>query len=143
MGGGSSSSFSSSDMSKLQLAAEQRLKAIASKSSKILFACEKVDRSSLEARIANTPIFQGARVTIVDSSEATSVDQKVEQASILVVYTDTANGTKFLDAVIDQALLRKIAGVHVRVRPDAQIPSKVTAYRWRSLSWNELTALFE
>jgi hypothetical protein len=143
MGGSSGSSFSSSDMAKLQAAAEERLRAIASKSSKILFACEQTDRGSLDALLARTPIFSGTRALVVDASQAGSLDKELDQAPLVVVFTDKSTQTTFLDKVTDAALLRKLAGVHVQAKPGALIPSKVTAYRWRSMSWNELVALFK
>lgn len=51
-GGGGGGGFSPSDATKVQEAAEARLKAVASKSTKVLFACEAIDKQSLELHLA-------------------------------------------------------------------------------------------
>lgn len=69
MGGGSGGSFSSSEAAQVEKAAEARLKAIASKSTKILFVCEEEDRKSLDSHLARSTVFKGARTTVVDSTQ--------------------------------------------------------------------------
>lgn len=143
-GSGGGGGFSSSDMAKLQEAADARLKSVASQSTKILFACEKEDRKALEARLAKSAVFKAKdRVVVIDSSQAGSEDKALAGSTFLCLFTDAAKTTKFLDVVIDKALAAKLSGVHVQANPSAVIPSKVTAYRWRSISWNELEAIFK
>jgi hypothetical protein len=143
MGGSGGGGFSSSEMSKLQQAAEERLRAIISQSSKVLFACEESGRKSLDSHLARSKVFTSARILVVDSDQTNEAATKLlEGASFLVVFTNRAKATKFLDTLIDQALVQSKTGIHVRVDPAAIIPSKVTAYRWRSINWEELEALF-
>ena len=52
-GSGSGGGFSSSEAEKVQRAAEARLKAIASKSTKVLFVCEVIDKKSLEVAFSS------------------------------------------------------------------------------------------
>ena len=60
-----------------------------------------------------------------------------------VLFTNDTKTSKFFDGVMDPALQQKKSGVHVKGQPSALIPSKVTAYRWRSITWDELEALFK
>jgi PleD family two-component response regulator len=141
-GGGGGGGFSSSDMAKMQEAAEARLRAIASKSTKILFVCENIDKQSLESHVAQSKAFPKNRTTVLDATQATKVDAQLESATFLVVFTDQTKSTAFIDSVIDKALLKKMSGVHVKAQAKSLVPSKVTAYRWRSITWKELEAIF-
>jgi hypothetical protein len=48
----------------------------------------------------------------------------------------------FIDGVIDKALAIKVSGVHAKAQSKSLVPSKATVYRWRSLDWAELEAIF-
>lgn len=141
-GSGGGGGFSSSDMSKMQEAAEARLKALASKSTKVLFVCETADRKSLDSHLTRSRSFKKDRTTVIDASEATKVDSELNTTTFLVGYTNDTKSAAFIDSVIDKALVKKIGGVHVQAHPKAFIPSKITAYRWRSITWDELEAIF-
>ena len=67
MGGSSGPSFSQNEL-RLQQAAEERLRVLASQSSKVLFVCEIADRKSLDFHLARSTTFTGNCVSIVDSS---------------------------------------------------------------------------
>jgi hypothetical protein len=140
-GSGGGGGFSSSEAEQVQRAAEARLKAIASKSTKVLFVCEAVDRKSLESHLAQSKVFTKGRTIVIDSGHANQVDAALDSATFLVVFTNEAKATQFIDSVIDKAL-KKISGVHVKAQPKSLAPSKATAYRWRSLAWEELEAIF-
>jgi hypothetical protein len=143
MGGGSGGGgFSSSDMAKVQEAAEARLKAIASKSTKVLFVCEAIDKKSLESHLARSKVFPNDRTVVIGSAEANTVDTALDNTTFLVVFTNQTKSTAFIDSVIDKALTKKTSGLHVKAQPTSLIPSKVSAYRWRSLTWEELEAIF-
>ena len=141
-GGGGGSGISPGDMSKLQQAADERLKVLASNSTRILFVCEALDRATLEAHIAASEVFKSDRLAVLDGSQPSTADGLIESSTFLVVFTDTATDTRFIDTIIDKALLRKMGSVHVKSRPQSSIPSKVTAYRWRSITWAELEEIF-
>jgi hypothetical protein len=144
MGGtGGGGSFSSKDMSKIQEAAEERLRALASKSTKVLFVCEALDKKALDALLSKSSIFPKERVVVVDSSEAAKVDSTLDGISFLVCFTDAATSTTFIDAAIDKVTAKKIGGVHVKAHSKSIIPSKISAYRMRSISWRELEAIFK
>lgn len=142
MGGSGSGGFTSSDMARLQKAADDRLRALASKSTVVLFACEPADRHSLDSHLDRSRVFDSQRTVVVDGAQRNRAEQALAGASFLVVFTDSANDTSFLNILVDQALLQRKPGLHVRARPDAIIPSKVTTYRWRSVSWEELDTIF-
>lgn len=142
MGGGSGGGFSSKEAEQIEKAAQARLKAIASKSSKILFICQEEDRNSLESHLARSTVFEKGRVTVLDSTQAKAVDALLESATFLIAFTNETKVATFIDAVIDKALVKKISGVHVKAQPRSLVPSKVGAYRWRSLTWPELEAIF-
>jgi PleD family two-component response regulator len=141
-GSGSGGGFSSSDMTNMQAAAEARLKAIASKSTKILFVCEKTDKQSLEAHLKKSTSFPKSRFAVLDASQASKVDALLENATFLVGFTDKTSAATFIDSVIEKALPKKMSGVHVKAHPKSLVPSKVGAYRWRSITWKELEAIF-
>jgi hypothetical protein len=141
-GGGGGSGISASDISKLQQAADERLKVLASNSTRILFVCETLDRTALEAHIAASEVFKIDRLAVLDGSSSSTADGLIESFTFLVVFTDAATDTRFLDSIIDKALLQKMGSVHVKSRPQSSIPSKVTAYRWRSITWAELEEIF-
>lgn len=141
-GGGGGGGFTSSDMTKVQEAAEARLKAIASKSTRVLFVCEAIDKKSLESHLARSKVFPKERTVVIDGAEANKVDAALDTTTFLVVFTNETKSTPFVDSVIDKALLKKISGVHVKAQPKSLMPSKVSAYRWRSLTWEDLEAIF-
>jgi hypothetical protein len=141
-GSGGGGGFSSSDMSKMQEAAEARLKALASKSTKVLFVCEAVDRKSLESHLARSRIFQKNRTVVIDASQSKQVDAALDATTFLISFTNDTKDAPFIDSVIDKALAKKIGGVQVQAHPKALIPSKITAYRWRSITWDQLEAIF-
>jgi len=142
-GSGGGGSFSSKDMSKIQEAAEERLKALASRSTKVLFVCEQSDKRSLEALLAKSAVFTPARVVVIDSSQGNKADDALQGATFLVCYTDATKVTSFIDAVIDKAMVKKIGGVHVKANSKSIVPSKIAAYRMRSITWRELEAIFK
>jgi|SRR5580693_176816 hypothetical protein len=142
-GSGGGGSFSSKDMSKIQEAAEERLRALASTSTKVLFVCEGSDKASLEGLLAKSSVFTKDRIIVVDASEANKVDGALDGASFLVYFTDTAKAASFIDGVIDKAMVKKIGGVHVKAHSKSVIPSKISAYRMRSITWRELEAIFK
>jgi hypothetical protein len=142
MGGGSGGGFSSSEAEQVEKAAEARLKAIASRSTRILFICEEEDRRSLDSHLARSTAFEKERVTVVDNTKTTAVDAVLDATTFLVAFTNETKAAPFIDGVIDKALVKKISGVHVKAQPRSLVPSKVGAYRWRSLTWQELEAIF-
>ncbi len=141
-GGGGGGGFSPSDATKVQEAAEARLKAVASKSTKVLFACEATDKQSLELHLAQSKVFSKYRTALIDATQANKVDSELEKATFLVVFTDETKATAFIDSVIDKALRKKISGVHVKAQSKSLVPSKIGAHRWRSITWKELEAIF-
>jgi hypothetical protein len=140
--GGGGGGLSTEDASKVQEAAEARLRAIASKSTKVLFVCEESDRKSLDSFLERSTVFPRNRTAIIDGSQASLVDAALDSVTFLVVFSDQAQSTPFVDTAIDMALRKKISGVHVKAQPKALVPSKISAYRWRSLTWEELEAIF-
>jgi hypothetical protein len=60
----------------------------------------------------------------------------------VVVFTDDAQQTAFLDDIVERALQKKKQGVHAKTKEAAQIPVKATAYRWPSLLWEKFEEMF-
>jgi hypothetical protein len=142
MGGGGGGGFSQSDADQVQKAAEARLKAIASKSTKVLFICEAIDKKSLESHLARSKAFPKERIEVIDSSQANKVDAALDAVTFVVAFTEEAKSASFIDSVVDKVLIKKIYGVHVKAQPKSLVPSKISAYRWRSITWDELEAIF-
>jgi hypothetical protein len=141
-GGGGGGGFSSSEAEQVEKAAAARLKALASKSTKVLFVCQQEDRKSLDSHLARSTVLINDRISIIDSTQAKAVDTALEGATFLVAFTNEAKAASFIDSVIDKALTKKISGVHVKAPPKSLVPSKIGAYRWRSITWEELEAFF-
>ena len=141
-GSGGGGGFSSTEAEQVQKAAEARLKAIASKSTKVLFVCEAVDKRSLDSHLARSKVFGEGRTVVIDGGQANKVGAALDSTTFLVVFTNETKTTPFIDGAIDKALAKKISGVHVKAQPKSLVPSKATAYRWRSLTWEELEAIF-
>jgi hypothetical protein len=142
-GGGGGGGISATDMSKLQQAADERLKAIASNSTHILFACEVVDRGSLDRHLAGSTVFKKDRIAVVDGNNPNSANALIASSTFLVLFTDAAADTRFLDAIVDKTLANRMGGVHAKAQAKSTIPSKVTAYRWRSIIWGDLEKMFQ
>ena len=92
--------------------------------------------------MARSTVFKKERVTVIDSAQPKAVDAVLDSTTFLVAFTNETKAAPFIDAVIDKALEKKISGVHVKAQPRSLVPSKVGAYRWRSLTWPELEAIF-
>jgi hypothetical protein len=92
--------------------------------------------------LARSTVFKKERVTVIDSAQPKAVDAVLDSTTFLVPFTNETKAAPFIDAVIDKALEKKISGVHVKAQPRSLVPSKVGAYRWRSLTWPELEAIF-
>src|ERR1043166_5158007 len=139
--------FSSTNMDRMRQLAEARLRELASNSTKVLFACEDTDRESLDALLADSKVLQKDRISVIDSAQAKAIDTALIGITFLVVFTDKTKHASFIDSTIDKALdkglTQRINGLHVKATSKSLTPSKVAAYRWRSLSWEEMELLFK
>lgn len=135
--------FSSADMDRMRQVAEARLRELASKSTRILFACEDTDRKSLDALLSESKVLQKDRISVIDSDQAKNIDAAFVGITFLVVFTHNTKHAFFIDTAIDKALDQKVSGLHVRATNTSLIPPKVAAYRWRSFSWDEMELLFK
>jgi hypothetical protein len=142
MGGSGGGSFSPSDFARLSEAAESRIKDIASKSTRLLFCCEVVDRSSLESHLSRSEVITQERAVICDASDEADASVILGEVTVVVTFTNAAANTKFLDRIAEAALKRRKQAMHVKARPESRIPSKVTAYRWPIMTWAELEEVF-
>ncbi|MGB7866537.1 MAG: hypothetical protein WCF74_24320 [Candidatus Sulfotelmatobacter sp.] len=105
-GSGGGGGFSPSDAAQVQKAAEARLKNIASKSTKVLFICETIDRKSLESHLEQSKVFPKSRTVVIDGGKANTIDAALDSTTFLVPFT----------------------GVHVKAQPKSLVPAKVSAY---------------
>ena len=142
MGGSSGGGPDRIDLTKLAKAADDRLRRIADSATRLLFVCELVDRQSLDSNLVRSGVFDTSRITVRDSSEQQAALSEVVGVSIVVAFTDHTTETSFLDLVAEQVLANQKQGIHVSGRPTSLIPSKATAYRWPSLNWAQLEAIF-
>jgi hypothetical protein len=143
MGGhGNNNDFSSDDMDRLRKIAEERLEALLAQSTKVLFACEQGDRRSLDSHLSRSTVIHKDKIIVIDSSEGERVDAALKEASMLVLFTNETRTTDFLDKLIDPMLAQQKNGFHVKAHDAAMLPSKVVAYRWRSVSWETLETFF-
>ena len=140
--GGGSGGLSSIDLSKLTDAAEQRLRQLAQAGTHILFACELEDHKALTSHLVRSKVFDPKKYDVTDASEGKTYDALVDKSSIVVVFTDNAKNTTFLDEVVESAFQKKKQGIHAKSKQGCQIPAKATAYRWPSLLWEKLEEMF-
>ena len=143
MGGSSGGGLSSIDLSKLTKIAEERLKQLAQSGTRILFACEKEDRKSLDSHLLRSKVFNKGKIAIFDASQEKAALAEIDNCSIIVAFTDAVQKAPFLDKIIEASLSKKKQGIHVKSKSNALIPSKATAYRWPSLDWEAFEAMFK
>jgi hypothetical protein len=143
MGGGGSGGSYQIDLSKLTAAAGERIREIVEKGVKVLFVCEAEDLKSLKSHLARSTVFNVEDYSILESSNADDFRQKLDSYSVVVAFTNEARKFDFLDSVADIVLGKKKQGIHVKATPAASIPPKISGYRWPSLSWDKLEAMFE
>ncbi len=137
MGGGSGGGVPSSAISDVLAQAEERLRRMAAEASHILVACEEVDRAELNALVQQLGSIAGVKLTVISPPMPVAIDNSVAGANFVVVFTAHASEMQFLDHVVEACLLAKKAGMHVKRSSASRIPSRVTAYRWRSISWEQ------
>jgi hypothetical protein len=142
-GGGGGDGPSQIDLSRLAQAAEERLKQLVKTGTKLLFACEKEDRRALDSHLARSKVFKAKDVSVVDSAEKTAGLEAVDKHSVVVVFTDDVKKADFLDQIVETSLAKKRQGIHVKAKDKSLIPSKAMAYRWPSIDWEKLEAMFE
>jgi hypothetical protein len=143
MGGSSGGGLSSIDLSKLTQAADERLKQLAQTGTRILFACEKEDRKSLDSHLARSKVFDPKKYDVFDSSSEAAALEEIAKCSIVVVFTDSVDKASFLDRVAEASLAKKKQGIHAKAKDNSLIPSKVMAYRWPSLDWKKVEEIFK
>lgn len=135
-GGGGGGGVSSASISDVLAAAEARLKRMAQEATSILFVCDPADRANLDLRLPE--VSQLVHVDVVTTPNELS--RAITGASWVVVFTGGAANMQLLDQAVDMCVLMNKSGVHLKGSPSARIPSKVTVYRWRSITWDELLA---
>jgi hypothetical protein len=140
MGGGSGGGVPSSSIKEVLAAAEERLRKMASEASRILIVCEEEDRAALDSLLDQHGPFPGVELRVL-STPPIQIESAVAWANWVVVFTADAKNVQVLDHVIETCLQMKKAGVHVKSKTTAKIPSRASAYRWRSISWTEFVAL--
>lgn len=138
--GGGSGGVPSASINEVLAAAEQQLKRMASEASRILIACEPGDRPVLDDLLRRHGPFPDVELRVA-STPPIPVENDVAWANWVAVFTASATETQTLDHVVEACLQMKKAGVHVKSTPAAKIPSRVSAYRWRSILWVQFVAL--
>ena len=143
MGGSSGGGLSRIDLSKLTKVAEDRLKQLAQSGTRILFVCEAEDRKSLNSHLARSKVFDPKKIAVFDSSNEAGTVAEIDKCSIVVVFTNDAKKCGFLDRIVETSFGKKKQGVHAKAQDNSLIPSKAMAYRWPSLDWEKLEAMFK
>lgn len=141
MGGGGGGS-SGLDLSKLTQAAEDRLKQLAETGTRLMFACEGVDRKALDSHLARSKVFNRSKISIFDSKQRAAALDEIEKVNVVIVFTADATSSPFLDQIVEASLGKKRQGIHAKATEDSLIPTKATAYRWPSLTWDRLEKMF-
>lgn len=144
MGGSSGGGLSHIDLSKLTRIAEDRLRQLAQSGTRILFACEKQDSSSLTSHLARSAkVFDPKKIVVFNSDQEAAAMSEIDKCSIIIVFTNVASAAPFLDKLVEACLAKKKQGVHAKGQDSSLIPSKVMAYRWPSLPWDKVQAMFK
>lgn len=143
MGGNSGGGFSTADFSALEQRILERLKDVAQSANRILFACEAEDFRALQSHMMRSGLQEGDKVAIAVGPDLGPYLSSVGSIQLLVTFSDGAGDTSFLDSLVEAAFAQKKQGIHAKAQPTARTPSKVLAYRWRVMSWDELTTLLD
>jgi hypothetical protein len=143
VGGSSGGGLSRIDLSKLTKVAEERLKQLAQSGTRILFACETEDRKSLDSHLRRSKVFDIKKIAVFDAVAETAALAEIDKCSIVVVFTNAAKNCDFLDRIVEASFAKKKQGMHARAQDSSFIPSKAMAYRWPSLEWDKLEAMFK
>lgn len=141
MGGGSGGSSTPIDFQEIEARALERLKRIAAESTRILFVCERIDVAALRASFEAHGLSGDRRFIIAPHGDPVALADEIRSATLIVAYTNEATSTAFIDEAVASGYQQRKPGMHVRGRPGARIPANVTAYRWRSMSWQEFLEL--
>lgn len=141
MGGNISGSFSSGAFDDLEKRIAERLRALAHSANKILFACEEVDQRALQSHLTRSAIVMGEKNVLAIGPNVATYAQDIGEIQLLVTFTDATTGYDFLNGMVEAAFQSQTQCIHVRAHSASPIPSKVLAYRWRVMSWDELVDL--
>lgn len=143
MGGNVGGSFSSGNFADLEQKIMERLRALAQSANKVLFACEEEDQRALLSHMRRSDFAVGDKVSIAIGPNVSAYAADIQALQLLVTFSDATLQCTFLDGLVEAAFRGQKQCIHVRAHPDAPIPSKVLAYRWRVMSWDELVTLLQ
>ena len=118
-----------------------RLRQISGDLTRILFVCERDDADSLNADLKANGLSRDARVHIAPFGDPVGLADGIRTATLIVAYTKSATSTAFIDGAVEAAFRQRKPGMHIKGRAGAKIPGKVSAYRWRSVEWQEFIQL--
>lgn len=141
MGGSGGGSYSPTDFADLERAILKRLKGVAKDANKIVFACEEADLGVLTTLMDRSGYFVGEKIEVACGTDASIYAELVENSQLLVTFTERATDCRFLNDMVEIAFSERKQGIHAKGNAGAQIPTKVLAYRWRSMSWDDLVEL--
>jgi len=141
MGSGGPSTVSSRDFDELEKRIAARLGELVGAANRIVFACEELDLKSLTNHMTRSGLVDTTKAQIACGPDAARFLADLNAVQLLVTFTDLATSTAFLDAMAAAAFDAHKQGIHARAQPAALVPSKVRAYRWRAMSWDELVVL--
>jgi predicted RNA-binding protein with PIN domain len=105
--------------------------------------CEAGDRQSLDSHLARSKVFDPKKIAVFDSDNEPAALAEIDKCSVIIVFTNAAQKCDFLDRVVETSLAKKKQGVHAKAQDNSLIPSKAMAYRWPSLDWEKLEAMFK
>lgn len=143
MGSGGPTSVSTGTFEDLEKRIIQRLGELAKGASRIMFACEAVDLPSLTSKLTQAGFANNSKTFLVVGPDPAPFLADISSIQLLVTYTDKAAETPFLNALIDAALAATKQGIHARAHSSSSVPTKIRAYRWRAMAWEELLALLK
>lgn len=141
MGSGGPTTVSTSAFDDLERRILERLGELAKRASQIMFACEAIDLPALTARLQAAGLLDHPKTLLVAGPISSELAADVADIQLLVTFSDVATDTKFLDSLIELAVTAKKQGIHARAVAASTVPSKIRAYRWRAMDWDELLNL--
>lgn len=141
MGGGGGSDYTPVKFDELERRILERLQGVAKAANRVLFACEEVDHRALLSHMERSGLASDDKYHVAVGPGQAGLIEQLQATQVLVVFTDQTNDTAFVDALVEAAFASKIQGIHAKAHDAARVPSKILAYRLRSMSWDALVAL--
>lgn len=141
MGGNVGGSFSSGAFEDLEKRIMERLRTLVRSANKVVFACERDDQRALLSHMSRSGLAVDEKISLAIGPDLAPFVSIIDSAQLVVTFSNEATRFEFLDSVTETAFAQQTQCIHVRAHLGAAIPSKILAYRFRVMSWDELMTL--